>query len=307
MKKSVLGHLLLGLAIFLTSNAFAAELMSEKFRAEPFNTIDVSGAINVEIINDRSDYCLELIGDSASLSHVYVASKNGVLTLSSSAPVLAKVTTKTLNLLRYAGTGNVAGVNLTGPLNLGSNGTGTITLVGKDIELHQLNVGNAGNVHVIGINSNHLDIQDNGSGKVNLSGNMVLANLVYNGSGPLSIEWVNSSNVKVSGNGSGRVFLAGEAGLLDANIGAQTYLDAKYLHAQRAFVHTAQEARADVWTHSTLNTLATDKSTIYYYNNAPLVNSYTVTPGTVLRMTDIDADHPPLARDNCAKKCVNNC
>lgn len=289
----------------LAPYAVAEPLLSKQFSAAPFNAIDIAGDIRVEIINGQTQPSLQLIGDSNSLKQAYASVKEGILYLSttgdSTAPMrlLARVSSCSLNQLNYTGSGHVIGANLTGPLTVISKGSGTLILSGDDINLRRLTTAGTGNVNILGINSGLLDIDDNGSGKVNLEGNMVLQNLVYNSDAPLSISWVNSTNVNITGNGRGRIFLAGNAGQIAANVSDHAYLDAKYLRAKRGFIQTQDSARADVWTQCALNTLAKGGSTIYYYNDPPMLNNYTKPPGTVLSMVGINADDMPMPAPSC--------
>lgn len=306
--KKYLPYCLLALTLLSASSSWATPMMSKQFSALPFHAVDVSGAINVQINSGQTNYTMQLLGDQESLAHVYAAVKDGVLyvsTQSNFAPtensqLVAKVNMPFLNQLRYTGIGKVTAANLSGPLNVSVNGNGPLVLLGKNLDLRNLSVMGNSDVHILGINSHLLNIQDAGTGKVNLGGNMVLQDVRYTGTGPLSIYWVNSSNVKITGNGQGRIFLAGIANVLDATLSGRTYLDAKYLHARRAFVSTGDKSRADVWTKCSLSTLATDTSTIYYYNDPALsTGSYMGPPGSVIRMTGINNEHIPVPPKPC--------
>lgn len=307
--KKYLGYcLLLCSSLMASPNVIAAPGAEEQFTAQPFHAIDINGPINVQITSGQAKPTLQLLGDPTNLAHIYAAVKNDTLYLSiqpdftpaEGSELLAKVNSCSVTLLHYNGTGNVTASNLSGPINVSVNGSGTILLLGKKLDLRNLDVAGSSNVHILGVESNLLNVQDNGTGKVNIGGTEVLQSVAYNGSGPLSMYWVNSTNVKVVGSGRGRIFLAGTAGLLDATIDEHTYLDAKYLRARRAFVNTSDVARADVWTQCTLSTLATGSSNIYYYNNPALVvGSYMQPPGAVIRMTGIDADHIPAPSKPC--------
>lgn len=270
----------------------------EKFKAQPFSAIDINGPINVQIQAGQTQPALELIGDRTSLAYLYAAVKNGVLYLglqpgaqAQTSNILAKVSVPRLNQIRYAGSGNVVGDHLSGPLTLASGGTGTVILLGSNLDLQDLWVTNAGNIHILGIKSDQLNINDAGSGKINLGGNMVLNNLNYQGTGPLSIEWVNSSKINVTGSGRGKIFLAGIADQLDATLSNHVVMDAKYLHAEKGFINTREGARADVWTRYNLSALATQGSHIYYYHDSQMVGGYMIAPGTVIRMTGLENMH----------------
>jgi hypothetical protein len=299
---------LLWLGLLISCSAVADPQLSQKYNAQPFQAINISGPIDVQIVSGQTRPTLQLLGDADGLAHVYAAVKDGTLYLSTQADyvpnenchLVAKVNSTFLGLINYQGTGKVTATNLTGPINVVAKGNGTVTLLGKNLDLRNVQVAAANNVHILGIKSSLLNVQDDGSGKVNLAGTMVLQSVTYSGTGPLSIYWIDSSDVTVTGNGKGRIFLAGTAGNLDVNVAERTYLDAKYLRAKRAFVRTSDYARTDVWTQCSLSTLAMGSSNIYYYSDpALMVGSYAQPPAAVLRMTGIDNDHIPAPPKPC--------
>lgn len=266
----------------------------ERFFAQPFSAIDISGPIDVQIKDKEAKPALELMGDANSLSHLYAAVKNGVLYLGVQSGaqqplnIQVKVSVPQLNQLHYAGSGNVVGENMYGPFTIASNGTGNIVLLGKNFDLQDLKAAGTANIHILGIESHLLNVQDSSSGKINLGGSMVLHNLSYQGTGPLSIEWVNSSDVNVTGSGRGKIFLAGIADQINATLSDHVFMDAKYLHADKGFINTRDNARADVWTKYNLSALATKGSNIYYYHDSQMVGGYMIAPGAVIRMTGLD-------------------
>lgn len=280
---------------------------SKTFRADNFDTISVTGPINVEIVHNSNIPSLTLTGDSYSIACAYAAVINGTLYLSmpqgympdSNSRINAIVNNPNVTRILYAGTGQVTSTNIQGPLSITANGTGTLVLVGKDLDLRYLQVGGSNNVHILGINSGLLTVDDSSTGKVNLGGTMVLQSVNYNGSGPLSIYWITSSDVTVRGHGSGRVFLAGVAGLLDVSIYDHMHLDARYLRVKRAFVNTNDYAQADIWTSCSESSLALDSSNIYYFNNKGFRGDYMDPPAAVLNMADIDPENLPMPKPPC--------
>lgn len=296
---------LLCLSVGLVAKAFAEpaittgannnnRLLVKHFVAQSFTAIDINGPINVQIKASQTQPMLELIGSSNS-SYLYTTVKNSVLYLglkpgvqAKISPILVRVSVPQLNQLRYAGSGNVVGEHLNGPLTLVSSGTGAIILSGDNLDLQNLRATNSANIHISGIKSHQLNIDDRSSGKINLDGEMVLNNLYYQGTGPLSVQWINSSKVNVTGSGRGKIFLAGIANELDATLSDHVVMDAKYLHAKKGFINTRENARADVWTKYNLSALATKGSNIYYYHDSQMVGGYMMAPGAVIRMTGLD-------------------
>ncbi len=280
---------------------------TETFKSEDFSSLVISGPINVKIVTRDKTPWVKLEGDSQSLANVYAAVKNGTLYLSMNPAfipsennhIIAIVNNCLITDLQYYGSGQVGGTGLTGTMVITATGSGTVTLLGNHLDLRTVNVGNSSNVHVLGIDSNLLNVLDNSSGKVNLGGKMVLQDVTYNGSGPLSIYWVTSTDVKVEGNGTGRVFIAGVANLLDVTLANHTWLDARYLRAKRAFVNTRDDATADVWTRCTLGALATGTSSINYYNNPGFAGNYMLPPGMVLNYSNLDANNLPMPAPPC--------
>lgn len=270
----------------------------ERFMAQPFRAISINGPINVQIKDGATQPMLELTGDSTSLSYLYAAVKDGVLYLglqpgvqTQNINILAQVSVPQLNQMQYDGSGNVVGENLEGAITIASNGTGNVILLGKNLDLQDLRANNSANIHILGIKSHLLNIDDRSTGKINLGGEMVLNNLNYQGTGPLSIQWVNSSNVNVTGSGRGKIFLAGIAQQLNATLSGHVVMDAKYLHADKGFINTRDGARADVWTKYNLSALATTGSNIFYYHDSQMVGGYMIAPGSVIRMTGLESMH----------------
>lgn len=284
-------------------------LLRQDFAADPFYAINVTGPYAVQITRDQSRPALELVGDADSLANVYAAVKDGVLYLGMqpkytpgpNSSLVAKVKAcPSFKQFLYSGNSNVTVAGLSGLLYVDARGSGTVLIAGKDVDLRDLRVAGTNNVHVLGVKSNLLNVQDSGSGKVNVYGTMVLQNLIYDGQGPLTLYWIDSSNIKVIGAGRGRIFLAGTGGLLDATLSKHTYFDAKYLKVNRAFISTRDSARADVWAKCSLSALATDKSNIYYYHDPILMmGSYMGPPGAVVRMTGIDPRLLPVPPQPC--------
>lgn len=226
----------------------------QNFDVAPFHKIDIDGVNAFIEIGPKKPY-VHAKGDSLSLKYLNVFVKKNTLYLQMKSDYQVKngrlsvfIGNPGLIDLRQNGAGQVIAKNLKGPLNVAKNG----------------------------------------SGSMQLNGNIVLENLTYNDNGSLEIYWVNSSNVKVIGNGNGKITLTGVAGLLDVNLHNHTWLDARYLHAQRVFAKTTSYARADIWAKENSTTLARDYSNIYYYNDSGFVGAYTVPPGNSLRMVGID-------------------
>lgn len=299
--------LLLFLILSYASNALANNIISKEFITAPFSSINVSNQINVKIIETRNTPSLCITGDSNSVHHVYAAVRDGILYLSmapdyqadADSSIIAFVKSCPIHELTTGGSGSVTGDHLTRLSTVTANGSGSINITGKKLDLQSVNVGQAATVNIIGIDSHRLNVNNSSSGQVNLGGSMVLQNLNYSGNGPINIYWIDSTDVKVTGNGTGKIFLAGTAGLLDTTLSNSTTLDARYLRAKRGFINTRDNARADVWAHCNLNSLATGSSNIYYYNDAGSTNSYITPPADVLRLTHLNRDHLPVPKGKC--------
>lgn len=263
----------------------------------PFNTVDIHGPVNVSINgNTINQNVVELTGDTNSINHVQMRVEHSTLFLDMQPEFTAKTNSVlTINVhssniknINYSGTGKISGINLQGNLNLTSSGSGSITLKGNNLDLGYLTATGSGAISIEGMRSRLLDVKDSGSGEISLNGSAVLRSIDYRGTGLLKIYWINSSDVKVYGSGSGLIYLAGIADLFDATINKNTLLNAKYLRANRVFINTAADSRAQVWAKDNLNALATDKSVIQYYYDSKFFTGYMKPPALVLRMTGIE-------------------
>ena len=78
--------------------------------------------------------------------------------------------------------------------------------------------------------------------------------------------------------------MAGDATYVNAKVGDQSKLNAKYLNAHRLFIQTAGNTTAEVTSTDSLNALATDNSNIYYYHQPITFNSHYRDKGSILYM-----------------------
>lgn len=288
------------LAIIYSTIAFAQDttLQTQRYIAPThFNTLTISGPVNVTIDgNAKTQANIELKGDANSIKYVQMKIDNGILFLAMQPEFIVQpnstltinINSPHINQINYNGTGKISGTNLQGSLSLISTGSGTIYLSGNNLDLRYLNASGSSSISVDGIQSHLLDIKDSSSSAVTLAGSAVLRSIDYRGTGPLKVWWVNSSDVKIHGSGKGLIYLAGIANLLDATINNNTLLNTKYLRADRAFINTAGNSRAQVWTKNNLNAFATGKSIIQYYNDPQFFTGYMTPPALVLRMTGIE-------------------
>lgn len=275
MKKIALFLLLLS---FIAIPAQAKQLIvtadtqnhTQTFDLAPFNKIDIQNGVNVFIETGPQKPYVHAKGDSISLKYLRLFVKKNTLYVQMKEGYHVKngrlsviICNPDLEEIRYSGTGQVIAKNLHGQLNV---------------------------VH-------------NGRGSMQLDGDIVLQNIEYNGRGPLELHWINSSHVKIVGNGNGKIYLAGVTELLDINAHNHTWVDARYLRANRAFVKTTGYARADIWAKENSTTLARDFSNIYYYHDSGFVGAYMAPPGNSLRMVGIDTGEGDTTTATKAKHC----
>lgn len=285
---------LLWLNLAITSYAFAGQTPIQRYTMPTFNNIDIGGPANVHIDNKNKQPAVEVFGDQDNLANVTLDVRGNTLHIGMQPDFQTRpnsylsvyVHAPRINKIYYHGTGQVTGTGLQGPLYVTSTGSGNMDLSGKYLDLCYLDASGSGNITVRGVKSSLFNLQGNGSGNITLQGDAVVQSLNYNGTGALSLLWVNSSNVMINSNG-GQLALAGNAGTLSITLGGNASLNAKELRAQRVFVNTSGNSRADVWAKQSLSAMATENSSIYYYNDAGYVGSYTTPPAVILRMTGI--------------------
>ncbi len=114
-------------------------------------------------------------------------------------------------------------------------------------------------------------------------------NLETNTAGASGIELHNMQfdHYKLHAQDSGHVVIAGHARRLDATLEDKSKLNSMCLYSRTLFIDTANDAQAKVRNYYGLSALASDHSTIFYYQDPKMVAEYLRKSGSVLRMNGL--------------------
>jgi len=272
----------------------------------PVNSFDklvINGDMDVVLTSQDPGYSVTATGMPAQLNTLNISNTQNTLYVSQrgfnrradGVPTQLVINLPDLHQLQYQGAGHLTANNLNSSALVAKlNNQAEVNLNGKQIYLQQLIQSGRGPVTISGVDSNALFIKSTSGSPIELTGTVNLRSLTYEGNGRLHVYWLNSPYLRVHSSGSNYIMLAGITTMLDAVVSGRNYLDAKHLHAQQAFVNTADNARADVWIRQSLNALATGNSNIYYYHPAKIQGIYMHTSGSVMDMAGIDPNAVPV-------------
>lgn len=273
------------LAGFLSFSAVADE------KIESFNSIRASGDVDIHIVSDPGQYDVSVDGEG----DVEISVIDNTLYIHSSAladeqqrPV-ATIQVDGLHALSYIGSADVVAENLNSALlDLNLNTHGRVALQGK-IGLRDLHVQGSGEVDIEGINSRDLAVTMTGNPTVTLRGSADLKTLDYSGSGQLNVNWVTGAELTVNGSGEAYVQLTGKVKNLQVVLTDAAHFNGKSLHAEQAYVQTYQQSLARISVTDKQNTLASDESDIYYYQEPAFKTDFMADDGSVLSMVNAPA------------------
>ena len=280
----------------ILSSANHSSLTTRPVVTPPFHTLRVDGPINIAMKNDEVESPVLIVGDVDNVSHVRVDVLNNCLRLRMDAHYRTKpesrltvyVNTAQVEKLIYNGNGSVSGNNLDrAPSTIISSGSGSIKLQGKNLAICQITASEQSYIDINGLQTSQLTIKQTGDSHIVLRGNIVLQEVNSSGNSTLDIYWVNSTYVNVRASDRSYIKLAGIADLLDVRLSQRAFLDAKNLRAEKGFINTTSNARADVSLQKVLGALASDFSDIYYYQDSYYVGGYMRDAGAVFRMNGI--------------------
>ena len=169
--------------------------------------LDGSGDLQIQQTGTESltitadDNLLEYLTSDINSGRLKLGTKNGAH-VSSSKPVVYKLTVKNLNGIVLAGSGSVQGENLASDsMRIEIAGSGNITTSGS-ADRAELIVEGSGNYSGDSFKTKNARVEIDGSGGVSLAASDTL-NVTINGSG--SVEYIGDPKVTTTRNGSGSV------------------------------------------------------------------------------------------------------
>jgi len=163
------------------------------------------------------------------------------------------------------------------------NGYSHLSGKGK-INIGTLNNTSAGTIIISGIQSKDMMINNVGSGKILLYGDIDAEQISQSGTGTIDIQKINGSITTVISSGTGKIKLAGKTKKLIATLTGKTFLNAKRLNAKVALIKTANSAQANINPLIQLFAYASGQSQINYYSKPPLLYRNTTPQGLILPM-----------------------
>lgn len=258
-------------------------------KLRPFNQIEVNGPINVTVRPSKGPRKISVSGPRRTVRNMFAMVKNGRLILELRAgeflPGMAevKVDVNEVNYISFVGNGDLHMRYVRAPLlNAYLATSGHVKIDGHKIGLRKLALNGSGQIELSGISSKRLHIDSAGSDRVAITGVASLQELFFGGTTRLSMYWINSPHLTVHGDGQGYAKLAGHTDLLEAETYNYAKLDTKFLRAHRSFVKTYHVSEAHLQSVHDQNTLALDKSNIYFYNRSKFRNDNMADNGAVL-------------------------
>lgn len=177
----------------------------------------------------------------------------------------------------FKGSGNIQ-VNTKALLKLDLDTQDSIEVFGN-VYLSHLSVKGAGSIKVHDLHSQNLSIVTKEDSTTTLMGEFSLSKLVMQECSWLKALWCNSEYLSIQGYDQAFAMLAGNIRVLDMDINDHAYLQGRFLRAEKTFVKTHNNARADIFPIKKSFSLANDKSNIYSY----ATNDTSFSFGNVLR------------------------
>lgn len=171
------------------------------------------------------------------------------------------------------------------------DGCSNVNLSGTAWLLHYLRIANSAHITLSNIKTPYLLAWVTDSNTLSIRGMMNLRELNVRNSRAVEFYWLNSP-ILTSTIDDGAVILSGDVAYANMNATSHTQLDTKYLTTHRLFIHTADQATAEVRAVDALNALAAGQSNIYYYTQPTTLSRYYRDQGSVLYM----GEKPPICQ-----------
>lgn len=229
-----------------------------------FKKVVILGDFNVEVVKTKHcDDPIRIVGDRAFIPHIQARVVKDTLYIrfdpdfdyAIKCPVVLQIPYQNLNGLAYRGVGNLV---------------------------------------VNHLNSRCFDLNLQGNVNAWIKGNMVLTDLNYRGNGRVVLYWVNTNSLNINASQKASILIAGVANNIEINATDNAVVDAKYLRAKTAHIHTTKYAKAEVAVLNNLNALAENDSNIYYYERPVFQGIYMHESGAVLDMHGV---YPPYPKE----------
>ena len=175
-------------------------------------------------------------------------------------------------------------------LVLSTNGDAKIDLSGN-INLANIHARGQTHIEMTGVNSKRSKIELFDKSYAKLTGMLGVCDLNIHQQSCLIMHWVNATSLKFVLGDNAYVQLAGHVNLLDAELFEKSKLAARFLRSERTFVKTHDEAVAEISTVRAQHTYALDRSHIDYFNVPLYKTDMMVESGSVLDLREWYLSH----------------
>lgn len=277
------------------ANTAPAPLLRTQQNLANFSKLAITGPVHVVFTQQAGNTpTLQVAGAENAVGNIAAEVRHDTLVIRSMRTVPVKevpavtvyINGGAVSSIMMSAPGSLTATNMNTPyLNLLVNSGTAVNLSGPHIGLQKLTVIGPTPISVKGMNTHLLNVHAERAADISLEGIAGLSNLDYYGPGTFKLSWVNSRHINVRSQ-QGHIFLGGIADSLDATLSRSAQLDARYLRTKTAFINTADDARADVWTSKALNAFATGSSNIYFYKTPKLLTKYMRQKGSVLEVQE---------------------
>lgn len=195
------------------------------------------------------------------------------------------------------GSGNITVTGAYTPfLDIRSFGAGAINLSGE-MGVQWVQHNGSGDVNIIGANTSSLNIDACGRGKIGISGSYInLKQIKAKDDVHVYVYWVNSNNIYISAKNQARIGIAGYARTLYANLTDLSYLGARFLYAQDAYVRAYTLAHANFRASNKAFANAENDSSIYFFGSQVALSPYFEGNSTVVTIANHDEQPYRLTR-----------
>lgn len=237
--------------------------------------------------------------------------------------VIVRIGVKQLNSLYYQGRGRIEGIRLNSDtLSVTSTGRGDMYLAGH-VNLRLLENFGSGNVSIFCVDTKDLQIRSSGPGETRVSGNVGLRSIQHSGNGNLIVIGASGKNLRIDASGKGRISvngsiapdeiiargwtrvyvyginavslhvqamnysqigLQGYAHIFNLEAQGDTYVGARDLCSDEAFVRTQGNAHVNVAAVRKIFTEASGSSSIYFYGPEDILNRFVRDNAFIMRI-----------------------
>lgn len=259
--------------------------VKEVRKVRDFTRIDVQGNVDLTLRNSPQ-YQVVVEGLNTYVEKAYTVNKQGTLEIESHNPVKVSVSLPVLRSLVTVSKMPVAARNFrTSQLDLNVDSDAHVSLSGK-IGLRNVHIAGSPTVEVKGLSSRDMNVVMKGFPRVSLRGVANLKSMRVSGDGSFNLSKVNSPLLDIKVRDKAKVELVGTVRTLHLDLYNDTEFEGRDLVVQKAMVKTYDKSVAKIYVKRSQNTLASDGSSIYFYNEPYFMANHMAENGAVLHLNE---------------------